>query len=66
MSLFFPYSPLDVMTYLADVFEINLSSLSSYETTLITIVCNLYFFLYWFIICYFSLKIFNRIWERVF
>lgn len=66
MSLFFPYSPAVVITELADLFTIDLSSLTAYETTLLTLFANLYFFIIWFIIAYYSLKIFNRIWERLF
>ena len=66
MSLFFPYSPAAVISELADLFTIDLSSLTAFETTLLTLFANLYFFIIWFIIAYYSLKIFNRIWERLF
>ena len=66
MSLFFPYTPTQIITYIADLFTIDLSQLSAYETTMLTIFSNLYFFIIWFIIAYYSLKIFNRIWERLF
>ncbi len=66
MSLFFPYSPSVVLNFLADTFSISLSSLTEFETLLITILSNLYFFIYWGFILYISLKIFNRIYERIF
>lgn len=66
MSIFFPYTPTIVLTYLSTLFNIDISSLTPYENLSITLIANLYFFIYWFIIIYFSLKIFNRIWERLF
>lgn len=66
MSFIFPYSPSFVVDSFTDLFSLNLTELSSYETLILTILSNIYFFLFWFIIIYFSLKIFNRIWERLF
>lgn len=66
MSIFFPYDPSSVITSLSDLFSIDLSSLTAFETLLITIVSNLYFFLFWFFIIYFALLIFNRLWSRLF
>lgn len=66
MSLFFPYSPTQVLDHFISIFNLDLSTLTSYESLIITILSNLYFFLFWGIIIYFSLKIFNRIWERFF
>lgn len=64
MSLFIPYSPTDVITYLSTLFTIDLSSFTSFETLLITLIANIFFFIYWFIVVYFALKIINRLWER--
>ena len=66
MSIFIPYTPSQVLDYLISLFSLDYSSLTAYETTIITIFANLYFFIFWFIIIYFALKIFNRIWERFF
>ncbi len=66
MSIFFPYSPDVVITYLSNTFSLDLSGLSSYQTTILMIAANLYFFLFWGFIIYISLKIFNRVWERFF
>lgn len=66
LSIFFPYSPNLVIDYLSELFSFDYTSLSAFESTIITIFSNLYFFVVWFIIVYFSLKIFNRIWERLF
>lgn len=66
MSFIFPYNPSIVINSFTELFSINLTELSSYETLMLTILSNIYFFLFWFIIVYFSLKIINRIWERFF
>lgn len=66
MSIFLPYSVEFVINYLATQFNLDLTTLTSYETLSITILANLYFFVYWGFVIYLSLKIFNRIWERFF
>lgn len=66
MSIFFPYSPDVVLNYFTTTFSLDLSTLTSYETLSITLLSNLYFYIYWGFIIYISLKIFNRIWERFF
>lgn len=66
MSFMIPYSPSVVIQHFTDLFNLNLTELSSYETLMLTILSNIYFFLFWFFIIYFALKIFNRIWERLF
>ena len=66
MSIFIPYNSTLVTTHFTELFNLDLTTLSSYEITVLTILSNLYFFIFWFVIIYFSLKIFNRIWERFF
>lgn len=66
MSIFIPYTPTQVLDYLISLFNLDFSSLTAYESTIITLFANLYFFIFWGLIVYFSLKIFNRIWERFF
>ena len=66
MSIFLPYSPDVVLNYFTTTFSLDLTTLSSYETLSITLLSNLYFYVYWGFIIYISLKIFNRIWERFF
>lgn len=66
MSIFLPYSPDVVLNYFVNTFALDLTSLSSYETLIITILSNLYFFIYWGFIIYIALKLFNRLWERFF
>lgn len=66
MSIFIPYNPTLVIQYFTELFNLDLSVLTTYETTILTILSNIYFFVFWAVIIYFSLKIFNRIWERFF
>ena len=66
MSIFLPYSIDLVINYFATKFSIDLTTLTIYEQLSITIFANIYFFVYWFFVIYIALKIFNRIWERVF
>lgn len=66
MSIFFPYNPSVVLDFFTTTFSLNLSELTSYQTLIITVISNIYFFCFWFFIIYFALKAFNRIWERLF
>ena len=66
MSIFFPYSPEVVKTYFTESFNIVLTDLTSYEELIITLISNIYFFIFWGFVIYIALKIFNRIWERFF
>ncbi len=66
MSVFIPYDPEIVINTFTTWFNLDLTILSAYETVIVTILVNLYFLIFWTIIIYFSLKIFNRIWERIF
>lgn len=66
MSIFLPYSVEQVITYFTTLYNLDLSTLTSYQTLILNIVANAYFFLYWFFIIYFSVKLFNRVWERIF
>jgi len=66
MSIIFPYSPSVVLNYFTSMFSLDLTTLSAYESLILTILSNLYFFIYWGFIIYIALKIFNRIWERFF
>ena len=66
MSIFIPYAPSDVLTYLATLFNLEFTDLTGYQTAILTIGANIYFFVFWSIIVYFALKIFNRVWERFF
>ena len=66
MSFVLPYNPTIIVEYFTNLFNLDLSTLTSYETMILTILSNIYFFVFWGVLIYFSLKIFNRIWERFF
>ena len=66
MSIFLPYSPTVVIETFTRWFNLDLSSLTSYESLIITLLSNLYFFVFWFFIIYFVLKGINRVYERIF
>ena len=66
MSIFLPYSVDQVIEYFTTLYSLDLTSLTAFQTLILNIIANAYFFLFWFVIIYFSLKIFNRIWERFF
>lgn len=66
MSIFLPFNPTVVVETLTNWFSLDLSSLTNYETLIITLLSNLYFFVFWFFIIYFVLKGINRVYERIF
>ena len=66
MSIFLPYNVEFVIQYFTNLYSVDLTTLTSYESLMITLIANLYFFIYWGRIIYFVLKLFNRIWERFF
>ena len=65
LSILFPYSVDVVLNYFTTTFGLDLTALSSYESLMIMILANLYFFVYWGFIIYIALKLFNRIYERI-
>ena len=66
MSIFLPYNIEFVIQYFTNLYSIDLTTLTSYESLIITLIANLYFLIYWGIVIYFVLKLFNRVWERFF
>ena len=66
MSFLLPYSPDVVIATFTRWFELDLTLLNDYQSMILCIGANLYFFIFWFFIIYFSLKGFNRIYERLF
>ena len=66
MSIFLPYSVDAVIDYFTTTFSLDLTTLTAYENLMITILANLYFFVDWGFIIYIALKLFNRIYERIF
>lgn len=66
MSIFLPYSPDVVISTFTTLFGLDLTTLSSFETLVLTLLSNIYFFGFWFFILYFVIKGFNRVYERIF
>ena len=66
MSIFLPYSPDIVILTFTTWFSLDLTTLTNFETLILTLVSNIYFFGFWFFILYFALKGFNRVYERIF
>ena len=66
MSIFLPYSVEQVINYFTTLYNLDLSTLTTFQSLILNIIANAYFFLFWGLIIYFALKIFNRIWERMF
>lgn len=66
MSIFLPYSPDIVISTFTTWFSLDLTTLTSAETLIITLLANIYFFGFWFFMMYFILKGFNRVYERIF
>ena len=66
MSIFIPYNPQVVIDTFTTWFSLDLTTLSDYQSLILCIMSNAYFFLFWFFIMYFVLKGFNRIYERIF
>lgn len=66
MSIFLPYSPDVVIQTFTTWFSLDLTILTSFETLTITLLANAYFFGFWFFILYFTLKGFNKIYQKIF
>lgn len=65
MSIFFPYSPTDVISTFSDWFSLNLVNLTDFESLVLTILANMYFFMFWGFIIYCVLKSLNWVYERL-
>lgn len=66
MSIFLPYSAEQVVEYFTTLYSLDLSTLTSFQSLILNLIANAYFFLFWGLVIYFSLKLFNRVWERLF
>ena len=66
MSIFLPFSPTVVIETLTNWFSLDLSTLTPYESLVITLLSNLYFLVFWGFIIYFALKGIYRVYERMF
>jgi len=61
---FIPYSPEVVLLHFSTKYALDLTTLTDYETLIVTIFANLYFVIFWFFIVAGTLKMFNRIFRR--
>uniref|UniRef100_A0AAU8B5U5 Uncharacterized protein n=1 Tax=Dulem virus 59 TaxID=3145770 RepID=A0AAU8B5U5_9VIRU len=66
MSIFIPYNPEIVISTFTRWFSLDLTTLTDYQTLILCIISNAYFFIFWFFVLYFVLKLFNRLYERMF
>ena len=66
MSIFIPFSPQVVLEAFTRWFALDLSALTGYESLVLTLLSNIYFFVFWFCILYFTLKGIYRVYERMF
>lgn len=64
MSIFFPYDYVAITSFFSDLYSFDLSTITDYQRSILVLSVNAYFFVFWFIIIYFALKLFNRLWER--
>ena len=66
MSVFFTYSVTEVISTLTRWFNLDLSTLTNFESICLTILVNIYFFIFWGFIIYCILKSLNWVYERLF
>lgn len=66
LSIFLPYSPEIVISTFTTWFSLDLTTLTSAETLIITLITNAYFFGFWFFILYFTIKGFYKIYQNLF
>lgn len=66
LSIFLPYSIDTVISTFTTWFNLDLTTLTSFESIVITILVNAYFFGFWSFILYFTLKGFYKIYEKLF
>ena len=46
MSIFIPYNPTTIIDHFTNLFGLDLSTLTTYETMILTILSNIYFFVF--------------------
>lgn len=66
MSIFLPYSVTEVINTFTSWFSLDLTSLTSFESITLTILANMYFFIFWGFILWCILKGLNWVYERLF
>ena len=66
MSIFLPYNVTEIISKFSEWFSLDLSNLTAYENTVITMLANMYFFIFWGFILWCILKGLNWVYERIF
>lgn len=66
MSIFLPYDVTTVISKFSEWFSLDLSTLTSFESICLTMLANMYFFIFWGFIIYCVLKSLNWVYERLF
>lgn len=66
MSIFLPYNVTTVISKFTEWFNLDLTSLTNFESICITILANIYFFIFWGFILWCILKGLNWVYERLF
>lgn len=66
MSIFLPYNVTTVVSTFTTWFNLDLSTLTDYQSLILTIGANLYFFIFWFFVLWCVLKSLNWVYERLF
>lgn len=65
MSIFLPYSVTEVISKFSEWFSLDLSNLTAYENIVLTMLANMYFFIFWGFILWCILKGLNWVYERL-
>lgn len=66
MSIFLPYGVTEVITKFTNWFNLDLSNITDYESIILTILTNIYFFIFWGFILWCIIKSLNWVYERLF
>lgn len=66
MSIFLPYNVTEVIAKFSEWFSLDLSNLTAYENIVLTMLANMYFFIFWGFILWCILKSLNWVYERLF
>ena len=65
MSIFLPYSVTEVISKFSEWFSLDLSTLTNFESICLTMLANMYFFIFWGFILWCIIKSLNWVYERL-
>lgn len=65
MSIFLPYDVTAVILKFSEWFNLDLSELTDFESIVITMLANIYFFIFWGFILWCIIKSLNWVYERL-